>query len=205
MSSDSPICRFQRSMNIDFEKWHDGIGYDLDALREASSEERSSIEHLLVNRRPLDWRDIESLALLDTPGARKALMEAMSEPNSEVQLAVIRFSPHLISREEQIAAVVLALRTAELFGGLSQALDQVAEFHPPEIISELFKGILTRNGDVAVLFAAMLVYIYEKADDPFDMKQRAFFLRFNTDVLAERRAAFRELCTIIGVDPNNYL
>jgi len=36
----SPISRFIKSMNIDFEKWHDGIGYDLEALKEANDKER---------------------------------------------------------------------------------------------------------------------------------------------------------------------
>ena len=26
----SPLARFERSLHIDYEKWHDGIGYDLD-------------------------------------------------------------------------------------------------------------------------------------------------------------------------------
>ena len=33
--SDSPLNRFQQSLQISHEKWHDGVGYDLDAIREA--------------------------------------------------------------------------------------------------------------------------------------------------------------------------
>ena len=42
-SSDSPLSRFIDSMKIDFEKWHDGIGYELEALGEANYEERLAI------------------------------------------------------------------------------------------------------------------------------------------------------------------
>ncbi len=35
----------------------------------------------------------------------------------------------------------------------------------------------------------MLFYIYGKADEPFDMNQRPFFLRFNTENKTERLAA----------------
>ena len=35
--------------------------------------------------------------------------------------------------------------------------------------------------------------------------QRIFFLRFNTEVLAERHEAFRELSDKIGVAPSDYL
>jgi hypothetical protein len=99
----------------------------------------------------------------------------------------------------------MALRTAELFGGLSEALDQVEKFHPREVISELFRGVLTRKGDVAVLFAAILTFIYGKSEEPFDIKQRPFFLRFNTEIESERRKVFFELCEKIGTNPKDYL
>jgi len=37
-------------MAIDYEKWREGVGYDLEAIREASHEERQAIEILLLNR-----------------------------------------------------------------------------------------------------------------------------------------------------------
>ena len=39
-SSDSPLKRFEESMKIDYEKWHDGVGYDLEAIKSASPEQR---------------------------------------------------------------------------------------------------------------------------------------------------------------------
>jgi hypothetical protein len=41
------------SMNIDFYKWHDGIGYDLDALNELTKEEIAQIEVLLISRKDI--------------------------------------------------------------------------------------------------------------------------------------------------------
>jgi len=67
----SPLQRFERSMVIDYEKWHDGIGYDLDALRLASETERKAIEQMLIGHSQRDWRDIEALAEIDTKTARK--------------------------------------------------------------------------------------------------------------------------------------
>ena len=204
IASDSPLRRFERSMVIDYERWHDGVGYDLEALHQATLVEREAMEKILIHRNPLDWRDIEALAALDTPAAREVLKTAVSDSNPEVRMAMARYAPKLVTNEERTAYIVQALRTAKLFGGLSQALDQVAEFHPPEVVSELFQGVLEREGEVAVLFAAMLVFVYGKADDPFDMELRPFFLRFNTDVTAERRKAFRKLCRIIGADPKKH-
>jgi hypothetical protein len=192
-------------MTIDYEKWHDGIGYDLKALEEASTEERGQIEAILLNQKPLDWRAVEALSVLNSPKARRLLRNAVSDPNLELQLAVTQYASHLISSKDHMRVIIDALRRTDIFGGLSQALDQVVEFHPPEVVSELFKGVLARKGDVAVIFAAMLSYIYGKSDDPFDMSQRPFFLRFNTEVSVERREAFLELCEKIGVDPEVYL
>ncbi len=48
IDAESPLRRFEQSMIMDYEKWHDGIGYDLNALREASPSERETIEKILM-------------------------------------------------------------------------------------------------------------------------------------------------------------
>ena len=102
-------------------------------------------------------------------------------------------------------SIVDALQNAEIFGGLSQVLDDVEAYHPEEVKEALIDGLLKRKGDVAVLFAAMLFYIFGKADEPFDMAQRPFFLRFNTEDRAEREAVFLELCLTLGINSEKYL
>jgi hypothetical protein len=193
----TPLARFERSMVMDYEKWHDGIGYDLDALRALSPEERATIERRLAGSH--DWRDLEALAELKTEGAKKALLAASKHANPEVRLNVARYAPELVDDNQRKAALVDALKRSQFFGGLSQAIDEVAEFHPPEIVEALFDGALNREGEVAVHFAALLMFIHGKAKEPFDMRQRPFFLRFNTTDRAERKAVFRELCDKIGV------
>lgn len=39
---------FLDSMVMDFDKWHDGIGYDLELIEQLEPEERASIEKLLM-------------------------------------------------------------------------------------------------------------------------------------------------------------
>ncbi len=101
--------------------------------------------------------------------------------------------------------LVNALATAELFEGLSQTLDDTQDYHPKEIKEALIKGLLRRKGEVAVLLAAMLFYIYGKADEPFDMNQRPFFLRFNTEDKEGRVKALLELCKELNIKPEKYL
>lgn len=201
---DSPLNRFARSMIIDYEKWHDGIGYDLEALGEASPDERQAIEKLLISSKGRDWRDIEALAELDTPRSKQAIREAFLEGDSQVRMAVISYEPDIVENADKTEAIIQTLRTGVIYGGLSHALDLVEEFHPPEVVEELFRGVQEREGDIAVNFAAMLLFIHGKAEEPFDWSQRPFLLRFNTKNKYERRQAFLELCQKLGVRPEDH-
>lgn len=193
--------RFARSMEIDYEKWHDGIGYDLEVLRAAPPADRAAIERLLLARGTKDWRDVEALAALDTPAAQAALRKALRSPDHEVRTAVHEYAPELVSDAERTDSLVHALERAEFYGGLTQALRQVERFHPPEVVQALLRGLRDRSGEVAVHFAAMLMYLHGKADSAFDMAQRPFFLRFATPDPAVRAQATRELCARIGIAP----
>ncbi len=204
-SSDSSLRRFEKSMEINYEKWHDGIGYDIDAIKLASPAERKTIEQILIQHSPRDWRDIEALAQIHTKSARETLKGAIKDPNPDVRVAVTRFAPNLVTNQERSQSLINALQDAKIFGGLSQTLDDIAEYHPSEIKETLIKGLLSREGEVAVLFAAMLFYIYGKAAEPFDMEQRPFFLRFNTEDKEERARVFLELCKQLKINPEKYL
>jgi hypothetical protein len=200
-----PLQRFEKSMQIDFEKWHDGIGYDLDAIKLASPTEREAIEQMLIRHSPRDWRDIEALATIKTKNAEKTIKNAIKDPNPDVRVAVTRFAPNLVTNSEHTQSIIDALHSAKLFGGLSQVLDDVETYHPAEVKEALIAGLLSREGDVAVLFAAMLFYLYGAAKEPFDMEQRPFFLRFNTESKDERTVAFKELCKKLKINPEKYL
>ena len=201
----TPIQRFEKSMEMNFEKWHDGIGYDIEAIKTASPTERKAIEQLLINHTPRNWRDIEALAQINTEAAKETIKLAIHDTNPEVRAAVGRYAPNLVTTKERIQHIVDALQNAELFGGLSQVLDEVGDFHPEEVKENLIVGLLNRKGEVAVLYAAMLFYIFGKAKEPFDMSQRPFFLRFNTESKMDRVEAFRELCKNLDIDPKKYL
>ena len=193
-------ARFERSMAIDYEKWHDGIGYDVDAIDDATPAERERIERLLLARRYADWRDVEALARLRSPAAEAELRTARELGSTEVRMAVLRHAPWLVSEAEREASLVRALGEATIYGGLTRALDQAEAFHPPAVLDALWRGLLERPGDVAVHFAALLTFLHGRADEPFDMAQRPIFLRFVTEDAGERRAAHAELRRHLGVD-----
>jgi hypothetical protein len=73
------------------------------------------------------------------------------------------------------------------------------------VVDALLHGALRREGEEAVHFAALTMFIYGKATSPFDWDLRPFFLRFNTPDRKARETVFRELCAKIDVDPSDYL
>jgi hypothetical protein len=204
-SSLTPLQRFKASINIGFEEWHDGIGYDIEAIKMASQAERDAIEQILINNSPRDWRDIEALAEINTKCAREAIKEAIKDPNPVVRVAVTRFASDLVTDNERTQSLIDALQNIEPFWGLSQVLDEVERYHPEEVKEALIKGSLNRKGEVAVHFAAMLFYLFGKAKEPFDWEKRPFFLRFSTEDKKERVKVFRELCQKLKINPKKYL
>lgn len=197
--------RFRESMACTYERWHDGIGYDLAILKAATPVEQGEIEHLLLSRAVDDWRDVEALAALDTPRAQAALHRALQMGSHPVRMAVLYHAPHLVSEGERTKSLVQALEGADTYGGLTQALLEVQEYHPTEVIDALLRGVLARDEGAPVHFAAMLMYLHGKASSAFDWEQRPFFLKFHTKDPEERRKLFAELCAKIGVEPATYL
>jgi hypothetical protein len=202
---DSAAARFLASMPMTQEMWHDGTGYDLDALRQVPAEERAGVEEVLIQHAPRDWRDIEALAEIDSPRARKVIVEALNDPDP----AVRREAQRHVGEEEIDPAVreanLLKLLAERPCAHLTEALDEAEAFHPPAVIEALIRGALNGDGTSAVHFAAMVYYLHGKAAEPFDWGQRPFFLRFNTADRGEREAAFGEMCRTIGVEATRYL
>jgi hypothetical protein len=193
------VDAFRAGMKIDYEKWHDGIGYDLALIKGAAPAERAMIASALIP--PKDWRDVEALAALGAETAQGALRTAIQSPHAEVRTAVARYSPESVTVDQRTDLLVRALQSGEFFAGLTSALDQVAQHHPPRVVNALVRGLFARPGEVACHFAAMLWFIHGKSDEIFDWSRRPLFLEFNSNDGAERAAAFARLCALLEVDP----
>jgi hypothetical protein len=203
--SDNPLDRFLASMVMNYEMWHDGLGYDLEILDRLAGEALKVAEQALIDRSPRDWRDIEAMARIETPAARKAVIAGLHHADPAVRRAARKHAAGEEDPAERERLLIKSLEDDEIFGGLSQSLDEVEDFHPPAVIDALFRGALKRNGEAAVHFAALLLFLHGKATEPFDWDHRPFFLRFHATDRAEREQAFRELCDTVGVDPAKYL
>lgn len=190
--------RFLSSMVIDYEKWHDGIGYDLPALADMTADERRTIERKLLSTQDLDWRDLEAMAALDTPDTRAALRRLAKGANGELRLAAGGHLADLGESVDEAASVARALRESEADStDMNRALEMAEEHATPEVLARLLE--CARAGKDAVHCAALLYYHSGLTDDPFDWDHRPFFLRFGED--GDRAAAYQELLELLRTAP----
>jgi len=174
---------FLDSMVMNFDKWHDGIGYDLEALGQLGSEERDSVEELLTKnlKEVGDWRDVEALAALGTDSALAAVDGARFHNNSKVRKHAIRV---ILGRQH--AKDMTAEEKTELEEQVVQAVArgdyELAEWMPTMRVKKtLLDSILSAeyNSEIRVSAVAFLLYLCGQAPEPFDWSQRPFFLLFS--------------------------
>jgi len=203
MASDA-FEKFRRSMQIGYMEWHDGIGYDLEALGALPPEERQLAEDLVVARRAADWRDIEALDQLGSERALYELEKAARSPKPlEVQLhAAERLARRRLLSEQQVEDIILAaLAHTTILNGMDKTLRLAAAYPTPAVKKKLLRCALHGHDDVRVHAAALVHFLHGGSSSHFDMEQRLFYLRFGSKSRSDRRVAYAELCTKIGVDP----
>ena len=196
----APCRRFLESLQIGYEEWREGEGYDLQALDQIQGDERKEMESLLVDRLHEDggWREIEALAHLGTPTAKDAIRRALQ--SSDVDLC-LHAAEQLHEMGEEIALdhyIFEAMRTADLYSGASYAIDLAPEHATPLLRRGLLDVALHAEPEVRVHAAALALFLAGKAEEPFDWNHRPFFLRFAEDDADELLAAHKELCERVG-------
>lgn len=191
------LARFADSRALTYERWYNGQGYDIKALREMSSDARKSLLPTFIPAK--DWRDVEALIELHTKSAREALMVATKSEDPELRMAVLCRIPGLFDEAGRIETLIVAVEYADPFGALSAALDQVEEFHPAVIQEAMFKALLSREGSVAARIASSLAVIHGVITSRFDWSQRPLMLRFNTTSASDRVAAFLALYDLLNI------
>lgn len=194
--------KFIESMNITFDHWKDGTGYDLEALKAMSVSERKHVEDMLRRKVGEDWRVTEALAALGTPAAVEGIRETFEKFNGMRRLEAA-YELHQLGQLKDLTGVLnQALREGERDHSVfCRAIDMVGWYKVTGTIPQLLRMALRAEGGTACHCAAVLYYLHDLSKSAFDWDHRPFFLRFNTTYRAEREAAFRELCAKIKVDP----
>jgi HEAT repeat protein len=196
---------FIASMNITVDEWRDGIGFDLDALENVTAPERDDLAKILTDRlktKP-DWREIEALAAIGTPAAKKAILGALDHADPETRLHAAEHLAEMGEPEHLESAIIQSLRTARAMEGLSKAID-MAEGHPsPSIQETLLDLALNGDEDQRIHCAALALYLGGKAEEAFDWNHRPFFLQFGDIDRRVQIQAYKELCERLGVAPKD--
>jgi hypothetical protein len=192
---------FIDSMFMNFDRWHDVIGYDLEALKRMEPEERASIEELLIEnlQEAGDWRDVDALAALGTESALEAVDKARFHRKTKVR----EFALKTILNNHH-SKKITKKKVAELEDQVVQAVKrgnfEIAEYMPTVRVK---KALLdsTREADsvIRVNAAAFLLYLCGQAAEPFDWSQRPFFLRFSNRDPKTLQEAWEELRKRIGL------
>ena len=97
--------RFVRGAAVHIGNWRDHE-HDLEAIRLAGEDDRRRIEQFLLARGIGSFSDAQALALLDTPRAREALLDAFRSGPTEVRAAVAHLAADLIDEQQRIDELV---------------------------------------------------------------------------------------------------
>ncbi|MCX6614383.1 MAG: hypothetical protein NTW74_26530 [Acidobacteria bacterium] len=185
----SALDRFKESMAIDYAKWREGEGYDLEVLKEMAQVELQEVESLLIERlrRDGDWRDVEALVALDTETARAAVLAARKHQITRVRNYAVRLGP------VTEADVVRAIESAKSMDGLDASLRMAENCNTAVVRRALLD--MARSGDstVRVHMVAMLYFLMGKAESAFDWQLRPYFLEFGVEDNQALRAVWNPL------------
>ncbi len=188
--------QFLDSMKIGFEQWHDGIGYDLDALVQLEAEEKASTEKLLIENllRAGDWRDVEALVALGTPSAWNAVDQARFHIKIKVRDRALRIIISNLDSKEATKEHIAELEQQVIESVKNGNYEMTEEMPTPPVKKALLYSVLEHSDDVVrVNAAAFLMYICGLAPEPFDWDQRPFFLHFNERNPWKRKKIWEEL------------
>jgi hypothetical protein len=195
--------RFLDSMSMDYSKWRDGEGYDLDALRNLSIDEKEKVVDILIARGINDWRDIDALAEFDSKKTLSTLKDALKSKYYEVRMwAADKLSRKGIISEREIETLLVeTIPLVSILNGQTFTLRLAERYPTPAVKRMLLSCVLLGNDDIRVHAAALICYLYGIATSSFDWDLRPFYLRFGDKNLSNRKLAYDELCEKIQVDP----
>jgi hypothetical protein len=146
-------------MAIGYMEWHDGIGYDLNALAALSPDELLAAEDLLVARRASDWRDLEALDRIGSARALDQLNRALQSESVDIQIeAAQRLASRGLLTESVIEAIIIAaLGRTTIVDGMVKTLNFAAA-HPSAAVRRKLLACAVRGNDDLRVHAAALVH-----------------------------------------------
>ncbi len=198
------LQRFLKSMRIGFIEWHDGISYDLEALKEMSPAELKTVEELILARKDSDWRDVETLAALNSPASIQALRECLYSPNLDARLFAARFLKEMGIEERVEEVLLVTLPQTRIGEGMTYALALIEDYPSERLRRKVLWCSLEGNDSIRVHCAALALFLYGITTETFDTHFPIVY-EFNEPQRARRVPFFEELCRMVHVDPADIL
>jgi hypothetical protein len=195
MTLHDEIRQFDAIFHVDREKWHDGVGYDLEALGRLSAEARQKAAVTLVmrlNGGSPDWRDLEALEFL---GETAAVDRAMDHAELAIRFYAARLAQDA-GRSDRLTAMVLEIsRTAgrRRDEEIDKALEYASRCPVGDVKAPLLRLVRHRKAELAMQALFAIFEIFEPEGlDVWDVRRR--ILTGGRD----RDEAIRELQRAIG-------
>ena len=196
-------AKFMASLELNYDRWHDGEGYDLDALANIDASERGDVVWELARREPT-WREIEALEQIDIPPAVMAIRRALRDSEwIDTRLAAAEALARLEKLEEPIDALLAReiRNLGAIEGGSTRAL-LMAEVYPTDAVKKALLAASMKRTDSAMHCAGVLCYLTGAGKEPFDWDLRPLFLRLGPEEPDnDRNAALDELCALVNMTP----
>lgn len=196
--------QFFTSMNIGFYEWHEGIGYNIDALKELSSDEIKTVEKLLISRKDEDWRDVEALAALRTEATIQALKDCLDSPNLDCRLFAVRYLKEMGIEDHVEDVVIRTLPETRVGEGMTYALNLARDYPTDRVRNTVLRCALHGNDSIRVHCAALALLLHGKARTEAKSYQGIVY-EFNNKDMHARINSFKRLCQIINVTPEDIL
>src|SRR4051812_39215162 len=122
-------------MTLDYDRIHNGYGYDLEALDELTPDELIRAEDLVIAQRLSGWREIDGLNHLGSSHAIAEMMKALHSAEIEVRMRATGYlvSRKLITEGDVEDIIINALGKTTILNGLAFTLRLVTEYPTPAV------------------------------------------------------------------------
>ncbi|MGC4030580.1 MAG: hypothetical protein QM754_02365 [Tepidisphaeraceae bacterium] len=197
------VNRFRDSMVMNYDRWHDGEGFDLAALREMSPEELATIRTILRSS-DRTWRELEALAVIDELRGTDDVRDSLDAPPADgnrIKAADLLFEQKKLSKTEYEEIICRAIRALTTHDSATTRILLCAQGLPTEAVKQALLWASWNRTDAAFHCAARLIYLCGKSESPISFEHRPllFDLQPNNSSFT-RQAAFEKLCSLIGME-----
>lgn len=183
--------KFVDSLEMDLDKWRDGIGYDLDALQEMNADERATIKQWLRSRltdggHSIDWRELEAAAALDDTEVLRTLVK---HEDRDIRMRV----KSLLGNDEEIEQELCRVfRETRSLGEFARA-EALAPHYPTGNVKQAMIARLHKNDEFFVPLGMTMLEMFARADG---WAERPFLFRVKEEGV--NGPLMRELLAKVG-------